>query len=235
MARAVPLLPCGEQDPTVDFYVALGFEVVVRQLRPSPFAAFRREDIDLHVYGMPDWDPEQSHSTCLLVVDDTEALWTQFAAGLRELYGKVPVSGLPRITRPRRRANADGASGFTVVDPNGNWIRVYPEQSPAAGTTAPTSTLGQAVDNAVVLADSKGDAAQALKVLAGAERRADDSTPLTDRLAALALVAELQVRLDDPDAARATLDRLEALPLTDADREAGAAALAEARELAGDL
>lgn len=39
----------------------------------------------------------------------------------------------------------------------------------------------------VVLADSKGDAAQGLKVLTGVERHADDSTPLTDRLAALAL------------------------------------------------
>ncbi|GEL96921.1 hypothetical protein [Cellulomonas terrae] len=54
------------------------------------------------------------------------------------------------------------------------------------------------------------------------------------RLAALALLAELQVRLDDA-AARATLDRLEALPLAVDDRVAGAAALAGARELATDL
>lgn len=72
-------------------------------------------------------------------------------------------------------------------------------------------------------------------MLAGAERRADDSTPLTVRFAALALLAELQVRLDDAAGARVTLDRLEALPLTDDDRVAGAVALAGGRELASDL
>ena len=34
MARAVPMLPCGPLNETVDFYVALGFDVVERQERP---------------------------------------------------------------------------------------------------------------------------------------------------------------------------------------------------------
>ncbi|WP_315097384.1 VOC family protein [uncultured Cellulomonas sp.] len=231
MARAVPMLPCGPLDETVDFYRALGFEVMARQERPYSYAALRREDIDLHVYGMPDWDPEQSHSTCLIVVDDTEALWAAWAAGLRARYGRVPLTGLPRMTRPRRRANADGASGFSVVDPNGNWIRVFPDRVTEA--QEPTSTLSRAVENAVVQADSRGDTAQALKMLAGAERRAPADTPSRDRLAALALLAELQVRVGAPDDARATLARLETIPVEDGPDVA--VVLEQARELARDL
>ncbi|KQR16398.1 hypothetical protein [Cellulomonas sp. Leaf334] len=231
MARAVPMLPCGPLGETVDFYGALGFEVMERQERPYAYAAMRREDIDLHVYGMPDWDPETSHSTCLIIVDDTEALWAKWAAGLRKRYGRVPLTGLPRMTRPRRRANAGGASGFSVVDPNGNWIRVFPDRAPPA--VEPGSRLARAVENAVVLADSKDDLVQALKVLVGAERRADDSTPPQDRLAALALLAELQVRAGTPDDARATLARLDALPVEDGPEVA--AVRAQARELARDL
>ncbi|WP_034621781.1 VOC family protein [Cellulomonas sp. URHE0023] len=205
MARTVPLLPCGDLDEAVRFYGSLGFEVTSQQYRPSPHAAFRRGDLGLHVYGMPDWDPEQSHSSCLVLVDDTEALWREWADGLRGLYGRIPVAGLPRITRPRHRANAAGRSGFSLVDPSGNWIRVYGEVS---DTPAATTPLARAVENAVVLADSRGDEAQALKVLAGAERRADESTPRKDRVAALALVAELQQRLGDDAAAAVTRGRL---------------------------
>jgi len=231
MARAVPMLPCGPLNETLDFYRALGFDVVERQERPYTYAAMRRDDIDLHVYGMPDWDPEKSHSTCLIVVDDTEALWAEWAAGLRKRYGRVPLTGLPRMTRPRRRANAGGASGFSVVDPNGNWIRVFPDRTPPPAE--PGSRLARAVENAVVLADSKDDLGQALKMLVGAERRADDDTPPRDRLAALALLAELQVRVGAPDDARATLARLDALPVEDGPEVA--AVRAQARELARDL
>ena len=205
MARMVPLLPCADLDEALAFYGALGFEVTYRQYRPYPCAGFRRGPLDLQVYGMPDWDPLLSHSTCIVLVDDTEELWREWADGLRGRYGKIPVAGLPRLTRPRRRANADGASGFSLVDPSGNWIRVFGEGSASAAATTP---LGRALDNAVVLADSRGDAAQALKVLSGAERRADETTSAQDRTAALTFIAELQERLGDDAAAAATRARL---------------------------
>jgi len=209
MARMIPMLPCGDLDEALAFYGALGFEVTYRQYRPYPCAGFRRGPLDLQVYGMPDWDPLLSHSTCIVLVDDTEALWREWADGLRGHYGKVPVKGLPRLTRPRRRANADGVSGFSLVDPSGNWVRVFGEGSASAAATTP---LGRALDNAVVLADSKGDPVQALKILSAAVRRADETTSTDDRDAALAFVTELQERLGDDDAAAATRDRLPGQP-----------------------
>ncbi|MFE4464648.1 hypothetical protein ACFRCR_05935 [Oerskovia sp. NPDC056781] len=120
----VPLLPCASIDEIHDFAVALGFEVTYRQTRPNPYLALRRGGIDLHYFAMDGFRPEDSYGSCLVVVDDTEPLYEAWAAGLRTVYGKLPLSGLPRITRPRRRANAGGLSGFSLVDPAGNWLRV---------------------------------------------------------------------------------------------------------------
>ncbi len=215
---AVPLLPCADIDEVAAFYRVLGFEVTYRQTKPNPHVALRREDLHLHFFGMDGFRAEDSYGSCLVIVQDTEALHAAFAAGMREAYGKVLVAGIPRMTRPRRRKNAGYTSGFAVVDPGGNWIRFHRAPSadtstPASGgepdgaaPAVPASRLRQALDNAVVLGDSKDDAAQAARVLDGAlGRHAADAAP-ADRLEALAYRAELAVRLGDPGAARARLD-----------------------------
>ncbi|MET4226521.1 hypothetical protein [Oerskovia enterophila] len=195
----VPLLPCASIDETGDFAAALGFEVTYRQTRPNPYLALRREGIDLHYFGIEGFRPENSYGSCLVVVDDTEPLYDAWAAGLRAAHGRLPLSGFPRITRPRRRANADGLSGFSLVDPSGNWIRVVRRaaDSPASDAVDAAEATGsvsdvaaggvdaaelgaalegesrllRAVSNAVVQADSRGDVGQAAKILDGALRR----------------------------------------------------------------
>ena len=85
MARAVPLLPCGELDPTVAFYVALGFEVVVRQDRPRPFAAFRRDDIDLRLDDSVAARATLDRLDALPLTDDDRAAGAAARAEAREL------------------------------------------------------------------------------------------------------------------------------------------------------
>ena len=166
---------------------------------------------------MPDFVAANSYGSCLVVVPDIGALYSAFAAGLRERYGKLPIAGIPRITRPRARKNAEGVTGFSVVDPGGNWIRFY-EQSAASRNAGPDdataepasaavqSKLADATANAVVLGDSKDDVAQAAKILDGALRKFGPAATITDRRAALMYRAELAIRLGDPSAARVALD-----------------------------
>ena len=113
-----------------------------------------------------DTSPEQSHSTCGVLVADTGAMFETFAAGLRARYGKLPVSGYPRITRPRPRKNVGGVSGFSLIDPAGNWIRFF--RTGPADPVGESSPLREGLLNAIVLADSKGDPVQAAKILRGA-------------------------------------------------------------------
>jgi predicted ATPase len=206
----VPMLPCGDIDEMAAFWTSLGLAVTYRQLRPNPYVALGRNAIDLHYYGMDGVDPEQSHSTCAIVVPDTAPLYDLFSQGLRDRYGRIPLKGRPRITRPRRRANNAGLSGFSLIDPAGNWIRVTrrsdDEHQPqsvddrTAWVSAGGGPLARALENAVVLADSHGDEVQAQRVLAGAIARQPDA-PVAERAAAwayLALAASTAVADDFP-------------------------------------
>ncbi len=167
----IPLLPCPSIDEIVPFYEMLGFEVTYRQTRPNPYVAMRREDINLHFFGMDGYDPAQSYSTCAVIVPDINELFEAFAAGMRAVHGKLLISGIPRMTRPRLRN--DRYTGFTVVDPGGNWIRISkPTQEPEARTK-----LAKAMENAARQADARGDERQAVKILEGALKQADAADP----------------------------------------------------------
>ncbi|MCO7272174.1 hypothetical protein [Cellulosimicrobium cellulans] len=250
-ATMVPALPCRDIDELRDFWTALGFDVTYRQLRPNPYLAVRRGGVDIHYFGLDGIEPQDSYSTCIVVVEDTAPVFEAFAAGLRARYGRLPLTGFPRITRPRRRANAGGTTGFSLVDPAGNWVRVMRRPPAAAAPTTdaagasavdayaarPEGRLARALDDAVVQADSHGDPVQARKILAGALRRAGDDADVADRVRALAYLAELAVRADDPDAARTHLDDLDALAaaLSPDVRTVVEHALAEAADLRAAL
>lgn len=167
----IPLLPCPDIDEIASFYEMLGFEITYRQTRPNPHVALKREDINLHFFGMDGYDPAQSYSTCLVVVQDTGPLYEAFAEGMRAVHGKVLVSGIPRMTRPRLRN--DRYTGFSVVDPGGNWIRI----NKAAPEPEATSKLAKAMENAARMADARGDERQGLKILDGALQRATGDEP----------------------------------------------------------
>ncbi|WP_433872164.1 hypothetical protein [Saccharopolyspora sp. CA-218241] len=226
-----PMLPCGSIDEIEDFYSMLGFSRTYRRLRPNPYLVVRLEDVDLHFYGLADFDPAGSHSSCLVSVPDVVALFDSFAAGMRAAHGKLLVTGIPRMTRPRKRKNSGGRTGFSVVDPAGNTIRFFPARQRTTTGTDPTSRLGTALENAIVLGDSKGDERQAAKIPDGALCREQESASPVELVEALAYRAELAVRLDDTSGVDAALARIEATGLTAADREGLGDALVIAHDL----
>ncbi len=240
--RTVPLLPCAAIDDIVDFMVPLGFAVTYRQLRPNPYLVVRREDLELHYFGIEGFAAEDSYGSCLVMVEDTEPLYEAFSTGLRATYGRLPLSGIPRITRPRRRKNIGNLTGFSLVDPGGNWIRVVrvagsevtPDQARDQTPGQAPDQLAAAVANAMVLADSKGDEAQAARILAGALSR-ETTAPTVGRVEAMAFLAELRVRLGDSEAAEALVAQVDALPLTEEERQAAGVALTQVDELRDGL
>jgi hypothetical protein len=236
-ATVIPALPCRALDDSLPFYCALGFEVTYRQERPNPYAAVRREDIELHLFGIPEFDPAESMHTVIVLVPDTGALHAAFAAGLREAFGKVPVSGIPRMTRPRRMQGTRG--GFMVVDPGGNWLRISRQRTesdsdldggPQDRPTEEEGRLARVVAAAARQADSHGDDAAGIRMLEIGLTRHSDAPPV-QRVPALVYLAELHVRTGDRDAAAAVLAQIEALDLSAADRATLAADLAVAAEL----
>ncbi|WP_433284976.1 VOC family protein [Micromonospora sp. CA-244673] len=227
----IPLLPCRSLDDVAPFYRALGFQVGYRQARPNPYLALHREDLHLHFFGMPEFDPATSYGSCLVLVDDIVAIHRDFAAGMRAAYGKVLVSGVPRMTRPRVRKNQDGHTGFSIVDPGGNWIRFVARGTPSVADE-PTGRLARTLENAVVQADSRGDHRQAARILDAALSRPDAADDPVVHVEALVYRAELALVLDEPAAARELLERAGTVPLSEDGRERLADTLRHAADLA---
>lgn len=228
----IPLLPCASIDDIVGFYRVLGFITTFEQRKPYACVALQREDLNLQFFEIAGFDPEQSYGSCIVLTPDIAELHRAFAAGMRAAFGKVLVSGMPRMTRPRARKNVDGLGGFSVIDPGGNWIRVF--QNPATMSTpapAPAGRLAKTLANATVLADSKGDVGQAVRILDSALARPQaDDDPVT-HVEVLVYRAELAMVLHDRETATEMLARIEHIAL-DADETARAA---PAFEIAADL
>jgi hypothetical protein len=215
--RTIPVLPCVSLDETLDFYQTLGFEVTFKQTSPYAWLAMRRGGIELNFFVDKGLDPEKAFSTCLVMVAEVEPYHRAFADALRGKYGKVPISGIPRITRFR-----EGQSRFTVVDPPGNSVIYIRHDEPEVeyyGKRGETrSGLAKAIETAAVLRDIKEDDAAAAKVLDVALAKDVSAAPV-DRARALAARAELAVALGDAERARAVRDELRYIPLSDEDRE----------------
>lgn len=226
--RTYPCLPCPDIDEAVTFYQHLGFTRTYRQLRPNPYAVVQREDIHIHLFGMPNFDPANSYGTVIIVVPDPDALYHDFAAGLRAAYKKLPVSGIPRILRTRKKFGT--VYGFSVVDTGGNWLRISKlgdtEPEPA---DEPTGLLGF-INVAARLGDSRGDDALALKTLENGLQRFPDAPPL-DLARAYLYRAELATRLQNKTLAQTSLSAVATLPLSDTDRQSLADELTQTTEL----
>ncbi|GAA3530500.1 hypothetical protein GCM10022419_006890 [Nonomuraea rosea] len=230
----VPLLPCRSIDEIVEFYTMLGFTRAYYQVRPNPYVSLEREDLQLHFFGMPDFDPADSYGSCLVIVPDTGELFEAFAAGMRKVHGKLLVSGIPRMTRPRKRKNAENHSGFTVIDPGGNWIRIMaakptPEEPGAKGVVA--GKLMTTLQRAVVMGDSHGKHVRAAQILDAALERDKDTATAAELLEALAYRAELALRAEAPAAADDALARARALTLSESERGRLAGTLASLEDM----
>lgn len=215
----IPALPCVSLSETLPFYQLLGFQVTYQQKSPNPYAVVRRGGIELHFFGLKGLNPNEAFSTCLAVVPDVESMHGTFATALRQEYGKLPITGLPRITRMR-----PGQSRFTLVDPAGNSLIFVKRPSENSGDdtalepSESKSRMAQAIETASSIRDNKCDDAMAAKVLDAALARKEPCDPV-ERAQALAARMELAIALNDAEHVRTLREELQQIPLSAEDRE----------------
>ena len=214
--RTYPCLPCGNLDESISFYAGLGFKTTYRQTRPNPYAVVVLEDIVIHLFGIEGFNPVESYGSVIVAVPDPEGLYRSFATRLRETFGKLPTVGIPRILRPRKKFGT--VSGFSVIDPGGNWLRVYrlgdTEKEDAPGKV---EGLMQIIHVASRLGDAHGDEAMALKTLEIGLTRYTEA-PTLDRARAYLYRAELAIRLNNHELAQSSLMAATSLALTEDER-----------------
>jgi catechol 2,3-dioxygenase-like lactoylglutathione lyase family enzyme len=215
--RTYPILPCRELDGSIAFYESLGFKKTYRQVRPNPCAVVALEDIQIHLFGMEGFDPAQSYGSVIIAVPDPDELYHNFATGLRAAYGKLPIAGIPRILRPRKKYGT--VRGFSVVDPGGNWLRIYKlGDSEDEDSAEKAEGLAQIIYVAARLGDAHGDEARALKTLESGLARFANAASI-DLARAYLYRAELAVRTKDYELARSSLTAAESLELTSDERD----------------
>ncbi|MGL5827657.1 MAG: VOC family protein [Nocardioides sp.] len=187
--RTYPILPCADLDRALSFYNALGFAVTYQQRGPNPYAVVELNDIVIHLSGIDGFDAAASYASVVITVDQLAQLYQSFKEGLRAGYGKVPLKGIPRLLQPRRKAGT--ATGFSVVDVGGNWLRFY--ATGASEDETHRTGLGRVIDVAARQGDARGDETRALAVLDAGLLRYPDA-PAAERDEALAYRAELEER-----------------------------------------
>jgi catechol 2,3-dioxygenase-like lactoylglutathione lyase family enzyme len=227
--RTYPCLPCSNLDESIAFYEALGFKRTYRQTRPNPHAVVALEDIQIHLFGMDGFNPADSYGTVIVAVPDPDGLYRAFAARLRETFGKLPVTGIPRILRPRKKFGT--VRGFSVVDPGGNWLRIYRlGDTEEKDMPAKAEGLMQVILVASRLGDAHGDESKALKTLENGLARYAEA-PALDRAKAYLYRAQLAVRLNNHELAQSSLTTATSLALTEEERAAVADEVAYVIEL----
>jgi len=210
--RTYPCLPCREIDESISFYESLGFKKTYRQVRPNPYAIVILEDIQIHLFGIEGFNPADSYGSVIVVVPDPDSLYRAFAASLRETYGKLPIVGLPRILRPRKKYGT--VSGFSVIDPGGNWLRVYAlGASEQEGSAEEVKGLAQIILVAARLGDAHGNEALALKTLESGLTQFPEAAAI-ERAKAYLYRAELAVRTKNRELAQSSLNLAKSLDLT---------------------
>jgi hypothetical protein len=202
---AIPLLPCTSINETETFYKALGAVVTYKQKAPNNYIGFNLNDIEIHFFALKQLKPAENYSTCYLVVTAIDPLYETCRAGLKTLYNKIPLKGIPRIN-PLKDMPAYGVRQFIIVDPNGNHIRigqpitktdslVFTENNKAPVKGTP---LAKAWELGSRLADSHGDFKTAAKTLDKALTIADANDSL-NLLKVLILRADVAQRLGETD------------------------------------
>jgi hypothetical protein len=216
--RTIPILPCQTIDPVLDFYTALGFAVTFTQRSPNPYAVVERGGIELQFFGMKQYRPTESVSTCYVLTDDVDGLHEAFRAGLKAAYGRIPTRGLPRIGPLKDMSY--GVRQFLMTDPGGNCIRVGQRTGEDRHhRPAPEETFARALHNASLFADSKDDPAGAAKIVDRVLGLADERPTPVQLLRLLVLRADVAGRLGDEETATSALAEAASVRLTAEERE----------------
>jgi len=131
MNRIIPILPCQSVLDQVTFYEQLGFETVQVYTRPNSYAVVRYSVLELHFYGNKKLDPKANPQMCYVNVVDVDQVYAVFTAKMKETTGKIPRSGIPRISKLKDLSHD---RRFIVTDLSGNTLYVGTPNAKSSNT-----------------------------------------------------------------------------------------------------
>lgn len=194
---SIPVLKYVAVDATLSFWETLGFEITYRQDRPYKYAVAESKGCQLHFYHNKSVEISTPADGCLIIVNDIQSVYETFSKCLKDKLGKIPSSGLPRISRMRPMQTR-----FTITDPSGNSvILIQGEGKDKEGYDAADknnlSDLGKSIALALRLRDFKEDYPAAARMLDNALKKQGGENDNEEHVEALIIRAELARILSD--------------------------------------
>lgn len=117
MEKIIPILPCLSIKEQIKFYEDLGFDIVSIYTSPNQYAVVKYNELEIHFYGDKKMIPSDNPNMCFIKIDDVDAVYEIFTSNFKQKNGKIPRSGIPRISKPR---DLKEDRRFTVSDISGN-------------------------------------------------------------------------------------------------------------------
>lgn len=121
MFKIKPILPCPSIKEQVSFYESLGFNTIQIYTRPHPYAVVSYGSLELHFYVTKRILPNENPQMCYIEVDDVNRVYEDFTTGLKRHIGKIPRSGIPRISKMKHLVED---RRFVMTDIGGNTLYI---------------------------------------------------------------------------------------------------------------
>lgn len=193
----IPILPCVSIVETLAFWEALGYTVTYKQTSPYQYGVVERGGYSLHFGYIKGMEATTNYYTgCLIMVQDATTVYKEFAGYMKQQFGKVPHTGIPRISRMK-----PGATRFTLTDVSGNSVIFVSYGKEDQDSWEETNDKhGSRMQKAIAVArrfrDYKNDDAMAAKTLDVALRR-DENHDRLELAEALVMRMELAGAMGD--------------------------------------
>lgn len=193
----IPILKYVAIDATLIFWETLGFKITYRQDRPYKYGVIQLEGCQLHFYHNKSVDISTPDNSCLIIVNDIENVYRKFSNSLKGKLGRVPSSGLPRISRMKPMGTR-----FTITDPSGNAVIFIQhggkdESDYESADQKDLTEFGKSIALAVRLRDFKEDYPAAGRTLDNALKKPGIEDEIDHLAEALIIRAELARILND--------------------------------------
>ncbi|QJC50292.1 hypothetical protein HGI30_00855 [Paenibacillus albicereus] len=119
MNKIIPILPCPSMKDQVSFYEKLGFTLSYFSHRPYSYAVLQLDSLELHFYSSKKMVPGENPLMCYVRVDQVDRVYEQFTNALKQSLGKVPRTGIPRISKLKHLKED---RRFILTDMGGNTL-----------------------------------------------------------------------------------------------------------------
>lgn len=214
----IPTLSCHAVEETLAFWEMLGYTITYKMTRPYQYGVVERNGYELHFARVKGMDVANNEDGCLVMLSDARKVYEEFAQRLKENLGRVPHTGIPRISRMKPEATR-----FTLIDVSGNCVIFIlddekDEEIYKKAEDTNQTPLQQAIATAIRFRDFKEDEHAAAEALDIALPKIENETP-QDIAEALLIRMDLADVLNDAPRKEACRTRLDQLELPDNEKE----------------